>query len=132
VVSWVSDAIQAIRDLLGLNNTVQSTDFSIRGTNYSTVRSGDVSSSGGFGGLRDSGGPGVAGQSYLIGTGAQPEMFVPESSGHFYPADQWMSAMGGSGVRIDQVVIYANSAAEGRAAADGFEQRLDELRRRSG
>lgn len=35
---------------------------------------------------RDSGGMGEAGKPYLIGTGAQPEMFVPRSSGMFYPA----------------------------------------------
>jgi hypothetical protein len=35
--------------------------------------------------LRDSGGPGSAGQPYLIGRGAQPELFVPRSAGTFYP-----------------------------------------------
>ncbi len=41
--------------------------------------------------LRDSGGPGNAGQAYAIGTGAQPEVFVPESDGYFIPnADQVM------------------------------------------
>jgi hypothetical protein len=34
---------------------------------------------------RDSGGPGFAGQEYLIGTGAQPEMFVPSTNGTFIP-----------------------------------------------
>jgi hypothetical protein len=33
----------------------------------------------------DSGGQGIAGQPYMIGTGAQPEMFVPNQSGQFYP-----------------------------------------------
>jgi hypothetical protein len=40
---------------------------------------------------RDSGGPGIAGQPYMIGTGAQPEMFVPSTNGTFIPnADEKM------------------------------------------
>jgi hypothetical protein len=39
-----------------------------------------------FGGSRDSGGRGMPGMSYLIGTGAQPELFVPDSAGTFVPA----------------------------------------------
>jgi len=47
------------------------------------------------GGLfRDTGGRGQKGRPYMIGTGAQPEMFVPDTAGEFYPADQWMG-MGG-------------------------------------
>ena len=43
-------------------------------------------------GSRDSGGPGIAGQGYLIGTGAQPELFIPKSSGYFFPnADKLIS-----------------------------------------
>jgi len=39
--------------------------------------------------IRDSGGDGVAGRPYMIGTGAQPEMFVPNTAGTFIPnADQ--------------------------------------------
>jgi hypothetical protein len=41
-----------------------------------------------FGGLRDSGGRGDPGKAYMIGTGAQPEMFVPDQPGKFIPADQ--------------------------------------------
>lgn len=41
----------------------------------------------------DSGGYGVAGMPYMIGTGAQPEMFVPSTSGTFIPnADKKMGA----------------------------------------
>ena len=46
---------------------------------------------------RDSGGRGVAGQPYMIGKGAQPEVFIPDSAGAFIPnADQ----MGGSTFNI--------------------------------
>jgi hypothetical protein len=34
---------------------------------------------------RDSGGVGIAGQTYLIGVGAQPEAFVPDTNGTFVP-----------------------------------------------
>jgi hypothetical protein len=34
---------------------------------------------------RDSGGPGFAGTPYMIGTGAQPEIFVPDTNGTFIP-----------------------------------------------
>ena len=65
--------------------------------------SGGVGSGGGwlnsimslFGGSRDSGGRGEPGRSYLIGTGAQPEMFIPDTPGRFIPATQ----MGGMTVQ---------------------------------
>lgn len=38
-----------------------------------------------FGGTRDAGGRGEAGMAYAIGTGAQPELFVPDSAGTFIP-----------------------------------------------
>jgi hypothetical protein len=34
---------------------------------------------------RDAGGSGMAGTPYLIGTGAQPEMFIPSTNGKFIP-----------------------------------------------
>lgn len=34
---------------------------------------------------RDSGGAGIAGEPYMIGTGAQPEIFVPSTNGQFIP-----------------------------------------------
>jgi len=65
-----------------------------------------------FGGTRDSGGRGRAGQAYLIGTGAQPEMFVPDSSGDFIPA----TAMArGSGSRVVQN-IYVQGRVDQRSA----------------
>lgn len=39
-------------------------------------------------GSRDSGGRGEPGKAYMIGTGAQPEMFVPDTPGSFIPRDQ--------------------------------------------
>lgn len=41
---------------------------------------------------RDSGGSGVAGTPYMIGTGAQPEMFVPNTNGIFVPNADKMGA----------------------------------------
>lgn len=39
-----------------------------------------------FGGTRDAGGRGMPGRTYLIGTGAQPERFIPDTPGTFVPA----------------------------------------------
>lgn len=63
-----------------------------------------------FGGSRDSGGRGRAGMAYMIGTGAQPEMFIPDSAGEFVPA----GAMAGGG-RITQN-IYVQGRVDQRSA----------------
>lgn len=60
-----------------------------------------------FAALRDSGGRGMAGQSYAIGTGAQPELFVPDTAGTFYPRDQWQG--GGAPQITINVPITATS-----------------------
>jgi len=64
--------------------------------------------SGMFGGKRDSGGRGSPGQVYAIGTGAQPELFVPDSAGSFYPR----GSGGGLSVAIHQTVINQNPTAD--------------------
>jgi hypothetical protein len=48
---------------------------------------------------RDVGGSGVAGQPYLIGTGAQPELFTPSTNGAFTP-----NAGGGAPTTINLVI----------------------------
>lgn len=46
-----------------------------------------------YGGKRDSGGRGVAGTPYMIGVGAQPEIFIPDTAGTFVPnADKALGA----------------------------------------
>lgn len=58
---------------------------------------------------RDNGGRGVAGQTYMIGRGAQPEVFIPDSAGTFIPnADQ----MGGTTFNIS--VDARDAGAEAR------------------
>lgn len=57
---------------------------------------------GAFGGSRDSGGRGYPGQEYLIGTGAQPERFIPDTAGTFVPASQQSS-----GTNIFQTIVQA-------------------------
>ena len=48
-------------------------------------------SRGGVGNRRDAGGMGMAGMAYMIGRGAQPELFVPQTNGQFIPnADKMM------------------------------------------
>lgn len=51
---------------------------------------------------RDSGGPGIAGVPYMIGKGAQPELFVPKTDGMFYPRGHYPTAVnGGGGITIN-------------------------------
>lgn len=77
---------------------------------------------------RDSGGPGRAGNAYMIGKGAQPEMFIPSTSGTFIPNADKM--MGGSSVNVQSLVIHANDAAGGSAAGEAFLGVLDEWQSR--
>lgn len=53
----------------------------------------------------DSGGQGAAGDAFLIGTGAQPELFVPQTSGQFIPKQQILAGMSGGGVTIGSVNV---------------------------
>lgn len=84
-------------------------------------------SMGGGGGMlgartRDFGGSGEAGRPYLIGTGAQPELFVPDSSGMFIPnADRLMG-----NVTITVNVTEGNAYQAGTAFARGLRDRLRE------
>lgn len=66
--------------------------------------------SGFFGGSRDSGGRGKKGMAYAIGSGAQPEVFVPDAPGTFYPRGE---GMGGGGVRQN---IYVQGRVDTRTA----------------
>lgn len=50
---------------------------------------------------RDAGGPGIAGVPYMIGKGAQPEIFVPKTDGYFYPRGKTPGGSnGGGGVNV--------------------------------
>ena len=71
-------------------------------------------------GAKADGGAVEAGRQYLVGERG-PELFRPTTNGEIVPN----SDMGG--LTINGVTIHANSAAEGRAAAEGFEKRLSEL-----
>jgi hypothetical protein len=85
-----------------------------------------------FGGTRDSGGRGQPGVAYAIGTGAQPEMFVPDRPGTFTPANKL-----GGGVKMTN--NFYVTAADGRLsmetqtqAANRFAAALAQSRRRNG
>ena len=53
---------------------------SLGGYGYGTQQYNNIAYAG-----RDSGGSGIAGQAYMIGVGAQPEMFIPNTNGTFIP-----------------------------------------------
>lgn len=68
---------------------------SLGGYGYGTQQYNNIAYAG-----RDSGGSGIAGQAYMIGVGAQPEIFVPNTNGTFIPnADR----LGGT---TYQITIY--------------------------
>jgi TP901 family phage tail tape measure protein len=91
--------------------------------------------------LRDKGGPGVPGQLYAIGQAAGVEAFVsPRMRGDFMPnVDRVMEAAamladtvaqggnGGGTTNSFNITINANSEAEGRSAARGFNDELVRL-----
>lgn len=80
---------------------------------YSSINYGGGGSSGGSsggnttggnhagGGGRDSGGFGVAGVEYMIGTGAQPERFTPSTNGYFTPNADKKGAGGATTIIIN-------------------------------
>lgn len=74
-----------------------------------------------FGGTRDSGGRGEPGKAYAIGTGAQPEVFVPDSAGTFYPRGEGM----GRSLKLTQN-IYTTGRVDQRSAR---QLELEALRR---
>jgi hypothetical protein len=87
-----------IAELIGsaIPDSVLGIDLSLGSTGPSMLGGlspSTVTGAGGTAPMRDSGGYGRAGEPYLIGTGAQPELFIPQSSGSFYPA----GAYGGDG-----------------------------------
>jgi hypothetical protein len=79
--------------------------------------------------LRDSGGPGAAGETYLIGRGAQPELFVPRSAGTFYPAGSYALA-GGSSSGGDGVVITGPVHIYGVQDVDSLYEQLQKVGQR--
>jgi hypothetical protein len=84
-----------------------------------------------FGGSRDSGGRGYPGMAYAIGTGAQPEMFIPDTAGTFVPATQ----MGGVSNTFQTIVQAPQGRitreSEGRARAMQQAQAAEWSRRHS-
>ena len=77
---------------------------------------------------RDSGGPGLGGVPYAIGKGAQPEVFVPETSGQFIPNfDKLLEGAGGTtigDINVYGATNYQQGLEAGRGAGDGVLERL--------
>lgn len=131
VIGKVNEAIAAVQNLLGMN---QPQTFSYTPPERPAVSVQGPTQLPGAPSM-DSGGRGIAGLPYLIGTGAQPELFVPETNGQFFPADQWMRMLAGAG---DQYQITVMMPPEALASPALAEQRgrdfgaalAEELRRR--
>jgi hypothetical protein len=74
---------------------------------------------------RATGGDFAANKPVMVGE-AGPEVLMPGTSGTVIPNHEL------SGTKIENLVIYANTKEGGQAAADGFAQRMEELKRRRG
>lgn len=119
---WVQDLAESFHNLaiyLGL-----ATDASgrwekggVKSSGGGDFKYGDGGSGGGARGFRASGGPVMAGGAYIVGEQG-PELFTPSTSGNISTAQQTAGMMGG--MHIGAVNVYANSYAEGQAAAAGF------------
>lgn len=112
LIALVSDAIARVRELLGLNNQpfqapVPTPRSTAAGVNYNPA--GNINWA-----TQDEGGFGRAGVPYLIGRGAQPELFVPQTDGTFYPnADR----LPGGGDTFHVSIVMPERALESPAAA---------------
>ena len=77
---------------------------------------------------RDSGGPGLRGMPYMIGKGAQPEVFIPETNGQFIPNfDKLLEGAGGTtigDINVYGATNYQQGLEAGRGAGDGVLARL--------
>lgn len=92
---------------------------------------GGGGSGGGSRGFHDYVGPGTANTPYMIGKGAQPELFIPSTSGFYIPNfDKVLANMTGNQGSTINLSIYANSASEGKEAGDAAIGVLDEWQSR--
>lgn len=64
--------------------------------------------------LHDYVGPAMRGRAYAIGRRAQPELFVPNTSGMMYPAGQWPAMGGGTQFSLAGATIMVNNPANYR------------------
>ncbi|MBZ0294495.1 MAG: hypothetical protein K8L99_18165 [Anaerolineae bacterium] len=82
-----------------------------------------------FAGYRAGGGSVLGGSAYVVGENG-PELFIPSTGGDVVPNQ----ALGGARYEFaaGAIVIKANSEAEGRAAARGFDQEMNALMRARG
>lgn len=117
IIDRVREALDALRTLGG--GTTTGSVGGVTGTIYP----------GGIG--RDSGGFGYAGGAYMIGTGAQPELFVPSSNGYFIPnADRALAGAGGGGRVTINVSVTERQVLSEAAARDNGQALGEEIMRK--
>ena len=133
ILDFFNNLLAPVREVI---NAISSIGGAVNGSgnNYMAAPTGvdvGVGTLSGYGGSRDSGGPVRPNRPYYIGTGAQPELFIPETAGTMVPANQQNNYNSGSSDTYN-LTINANSYAEGQAAAAGLRDGLEAERRRRG
>ena len=63
-------------------------------------------------GFRDGGGRGYPGMAVAIGTGAQPEVFIPDAPGTFYPRGEGLPDGGAGGITLRDIIVYESGNPE--------------------
>lgn len=141
----IDGVIRVINDMVTKFNDAKNTitgglgAYSDVGTNVGTVANAVTSGQVGIGDVlgalgnaisaefspRAIGGSVTANMPYLVGERG-PELFTPSTSGNISTAGNTQKAMGGTNFSFPGMVIYANSYAEGQAAADGFMHQVEQ------
>lgn len=87
--------LQMILAAKARNTAIQYSNIKMVGPNMTPFRARPGTTGGRDPDSRDSGGAGIAGTPYMIGTGAQPEIFIPSTNGTFVPNADKKGALGG-------------------------------------
>jgi hypothetical protein len=81
---------------------------------------------------KDAGGAGYAGMPYLIGTGAQPELFVPSTDGTFMPNADRLMGGGGDTIILNVPIEVLRDEPNLERNANTFARVFEESKRRRG
>ena len=128
LVEGAQAAVATVSNFLGLGGGGGTTPGPVKGPAPPRIQARGgarvaIETSGGGGSRalfdRDSGGMGMAGMAYMIGRGAQPELFVPQTNGQFIPNADKMMGGGGDTYNIN---ITPPTTRDGSVDVQGAQQ----------